>query len=148
MNRSQATRLLEKEGWTRADAIRALEGVDFAQDPDELAVRRSISLFAGPELSKRQRLQAAQKGMVTKRTKEIEVKEQVATQLRSQVEVLASEKDELTEANDVLKKDNKALKNLIDQIKLKIAIDVKNLMRYEDSEIRKALAKWFKSTQG
>lgn len=148
MNKSEATQLLVREGWTKADDLRALERVDFNQNPDELTIRRAISLFAGPELINRQRLQAAQKGMVTKRTKEIEVKEQVATQLRSQVDVMASEKDELTEANDVLKKDNKALKNLIDQIKLKIAIDVKNLMRYEDSELRKALAKWFKSTQG
>jgi len=148
VNRSEATKLLEKEGWTRADAIRALEGVDFGQDPDELAVRRAISLFSGPELSKRQRLQAAQKGMVTKKAKEIEGKEKLNSQLQSQVKVLASEKDELAESNDLLKKDNKALKNLIDQIKLKIAIDVKNLMRYEDSELRRALAKWFKSTQG
>ncbi|MBD2460089.1 hypothetical protein H6G89_03430 [Oscillatoria sp. FACHB-1407] len=141
MNRTDAIRLLEQEGWTRADAIRALEGVDFNQSPDELTIRRVVSLFAGPELIKRQRLQAAQKGMVTKKTKEIEGKEQ-------QVIMLASEKQELVEVNDQLKKDNKALKNLIDQIKLKIAIDVKNLLRYEDSEIRRALAKWFKSTQG
>ncbi len=141
VNRTDAIRLLEQEGWTRADAIRALEGVDFNQSPDELTIRRVVSLFAGPELIKRQRLQAAQKGMVTKKTKEIEGKEQ-------QVIMLASEKQELVEVNDQLKKDNKALKNLIDQIKLKIAIDVKNLLRYEDSEIRRALAKWFKSTQG
>ena len=94
MNKSEATQLLVREGWTKADALRALERVDFNQNPDELTIRRAISLFAGPELINRQRLQAAQKGMVTKRTKEIEVKEQVATQLRSQVDVMASEKDE------------------------------------------------------
>ncbi|MDX2212835.1 MAG: hypothetical protein SFY66_06050 [Oculatellaceae cyanobacterium bins.114] len=115
--------------------------MDFNQSPDELTIRRVISVFAGPELIKRQRLQAAQKGMVTKKTREIEGKDQ-------QVQILASEKEELVEVNDQLKKDNKALKNLIDQIKLKIAIDVKTLLRYEDSEIRRALVKWFKSTQG
>jgi predicted RNase H-like nuclease (RuvC/YqgF family) len=128
--------------------MRALEGVDFGQNPDELTIRRVISLFAGPELSKRQRLQAAQKGMVTKKTKEIESKDRDNHQLRSQVTMLASEKTELAEANDRLKKDNRALKNLIDQIKLKIAIDVKDLLRYEDSQMRKALVKWFKNIQG
>jgi hypothetical protein len=148
VNRSEASQILQQEGWTKADAMRALEGVNFDQDPDELTIRRAISLFAGPELIKRQRLQAAQKGMVTKKVKEVEAKDAIADQLHSQVEVLASEKDELVEVNTQLKKDNKALKNLIDQIKLKLTIDVKNLLRYEDSEIRKALAKWFKNTQG
>lgn len=148
MNRSEAIKLLEQEGWTKADAVRALEGMDFNQSHDELAIRRALSLFAGSELSKRQRLQAAQKGMVTKKAKEIEEKSQANDYLQSQIKILVSEKNELVEANDQLKKDNKALKNLIDQIKLKIAIDVNNLMRYEDSEIRRALAKWFKSTQG
>jgi hypothetical protein len=40
------------------------------------------------------------------------------------------------------------LKNLVDRIKLQIAIDVKKLMQYEDSEIKKALSKWFKGSQG
>lgn len=148
MNKSEAAQLLVEAGWTKADAMRALEGVDFRQNPDEFVILRAALVFAGPELSNRQRLQAAQKGMVTKKVKEIEHKSQVAVQLQSQVKVLASEKDELTAANTQLKQDNKALKNLIDQIKLKIALDVKSLLRYEDSEIRKALAKWFKSMQG
>ncbi|HIK53979.1 MAG TPA: hypothetical protein IGS37_02260 [Synechococcales cyanobacterium M55_K2018_004] len=148
MNKSEAAQLLVEAGWTKADAMRALEGIDFRQNPDEFVILRAALVFAGPELSNRQRLQAAQKGMVTKKVKEIEHKSQVAVQLQSQVKVLASEKDELTAANTQLKRDNKALKNLIDQIKLKIALDVKSLLRYEDSEIRKALAKWFKSMQG
>ena len=56
--------------------------------------------------------------------------------------------DELSDVNDELKKENKALKNLIDMIKLKLAKDVKQLLKYEDSEIRKALVKVFKSTLG
>ena len=147
MNRSETIKLLESEDWTKADAIRALEGLDFSQNPDELTIRRAISLFAGAELYKRQRLQAAQKGMVTKKVKTIEEKDKENSHLQSEVKVLASERVELVEVNDQLKKDNKVLKNLVDQIRLKLAIDVKTLLRYEDSEIRRALMKWFKSTQ-
>ena len=85
---------------------------------------------------------------MTKKTKAIEEQYKENSHLQSEVKVLASEKDELVEVNDQLKKDNKALKNLVDQIRLKLAIDVKTLLRYEDSEIRKALMKWFKNTQG
>lgn len=155
MNKLDAIKVLEKEGWTRADAVRALEKVDFSNDPDELTIRRAISLFAGLELIKRQRLQAAQKGMVTKKAKEIEVKNKISTELENNAKVLSSQKVELTtindqleKANDRLKKDNKSLKNLIDAIKLKMTIDMQKMMQYEDSEIRKALVKWFNSTQG
>ena len=76
MNKSQAIKLLENEAWTKADAMRALELIDFSANPDEITVRRGISPFAGSELIKRQRLQAAQKGLVTKKNREIELKEQ------------------------------------------------------------------------
>ena len=56
--------------------------------------------------------------------------------------------DELTGANDVLKKDNKALKNQIDAIRLRLAQEVKHLLNYDNSEIRKALVKFLKSTLG
>ena len=56
--------------------------------------------------------------------------------------------DELTDANDQLKKENKALKNLVDAIRLRLAKDVKQLLNYDDSEIRKALIKVFKPTLG
>lgn len=72
MNKSQSIKLLESEGWTKADAMRALEVIDFSANPDEITIRRGISLFAGSELIKRQRLQAAQKGLVTKKSNEIE----------------------------------------------------------------------------
>ncbi|SRR5579883_1826995 len=61
---------------------------------------------------------------------------------------LTSEKDELAEVNEHLKKDNKLLKNIVDALKLKLAIDVKKLLQYKDNEIRQALAKWFKGIQG
>ena len=73
MNKSQAIKLLESEAWTKADAMRALEIIDFSTNPDEITIRRAISRFAGSELIKRQRLQAAQKGLVTKKTKETEL---------------------------------------------------------------------------
>ncbi|MDZ8083241.1 MAG: hypothetical protein RMX35_29770 [Nostoc sp. DcaGUA01] len=72
MNKSQSIKLLESEGWTKADAMRALEIIDFSTNPDEITIRRAVSAFAGSELIKRQRLQAAQKGLVTKKSKEIE----------------------------------------------------------------------------
>lgn len=71
MNKRQAIKLLNDDGWTKADAIRALESIDFRTDPDELTIRRRTSPFAGSELKQRQRLQAAQKGLVTKKIKEI-----------------------------------------------------------------------------
>lgn len=176
MKKSDAVNLLASEGWTKADAMRALEGTDFSKNPDELTIRRAVSPFSGAELINRQRLQAAQKGEVTKKNKKIEKKTQENADLESKVRILTSEKRELIESNgqlrrdskdlievnnqlkkdnknlievnDQLKRDNKDLKNLVDAIKLKLAIDVRQLMQYENSEIRKALAKWFKSTQG
>ncbi len=164
MNRLEAIELLKSEGWTKADAIRALEVIDFKTNPDELTIRRAVSSFAGSELIKRQRLQAAQKAMVTKKNKEIEQKDKEYTAkiaqyekqqpeakhnlLEDQIQNLMAQNQELIEVNNQLKKDNKNLKNLVDAIKLRLAIDVKNLLRYEDSEIRIALVKWFKGIEG
>ncbi|MEM8719635.1 MAG: hypothetical protein AAGE84_10040 [Cyanobacteria bacterium P01_G01_bin.39] len=74
MNKTEAILLLNHEGWTKADAQRALAVISFKvdHDVDELTVLRTASKFAGVELLNRQRLQAAQKGMVTKRNKEIQ----------------------------------------------------------------------------
>ena len=74
MNKTEAIQLLNQEGWTKADAKRALEIIDFESrhSVDELTILRTASKFAGTELLNRQRLQAAQKGMVTKRNKEIQ----------------------------------------------------------------------------
>lgn len=233
MNKPQAIKLLKDEGWTEADAKRALAGIDFDTNPNELTIRRTISTFAGSELINRQRLQAAQKGMVTKKTKEIErkdeeyvikinqyeeslklakekyeseiqamllrktdletkvnslvlqnnellrvneqlkkdkielikvkeelgkdrtelsrVKEQIEkdkAELSKVNEKLEEDKIELSKVNEELKKDNKDLKNYVDAIKLRLAIDVNNFLRLEDSEIRKALIKWYKSILG
>lgn len=164
MKKSEAIKLLTKEKWTKADAERALVKVDFRTNPDELTIRRAISSFAGSELLNRQRLQAAQKGLVTKKNKEInEIKEYI-TQLKqdkkklnsslkrdnleAKIETLTATNQELIKVNQALQKDNKNLKNIVDRIKLKLAIDVKKLLRHEDSEIRKGIIKLFKWTLG
>lgn len=68
--------------------------------------------------------------------------------LAAQVEALASNNNELLEANDQLKKDNKSLKNIVDAIRLRLARDTNELLKYEDNELRKALIRLFKWTLG
>ncbi len=164
MNKSEAITLLTREKWTKADAERALVEIDFSTNPDELTVRRAISSFAGSELLNRQRLQAAQKGLVTKKIKEIKALQQDITQLKQErkkpystldkdslevkVKALTAKNKELSAVNQELKKDNKNLKNIVDRIKLKLAIDTKKLLRSEDRELRKEIIKLFKWTLG
>jgi hypothetical protein len=148
VNKVAAIELLVGQGWTKADAGRALEGLNFKLEPDELTVLRAASCFSGEELYKRQRLQAAQKGMVTKKTKQINLTLEANQALKSSSKELSSKNEELTQVNDELKKDNKALKTTIDQIRLRLALDIKRLMQFEDSEIRRQLLKWYSRTQG
>jgi uncharacterized protein (DUF3084 family) len=68
--------------------------------------------------------------------------------LVSKVQTLITEKDELTIANTQLKKENKDLKNIVDQIKLRLARDTKALLEYEDSQIRRAMIRLFRWTLG
>ncbi|HEY9829791.1 MAG TPA: hypothetical protein V6D26_04375, partial [Stenomitos sp.] len=111
-----------------------MAGIDFSTNPGELAIRRTISSFAGTELIQRQRLQAAQKGMVTKKTKEIERKDEEyviqinqyeeslklakekyeseiqalllrKTDLETQVNSIALQNNELIRVNEQLEKD-------------------------------------------
>ena len=148
MKKSDATKLLVSEGWTKADAIRALSDINFQTAPDELTIRRGISQFAGQELINRQRLQAAQKGIVTKRSKELSLTVDENKELQNKTNFLNSKNNELTQVNEELQKDNKALKNIVDQIRLKLALDMKQLVKFEDSEIRKELMKWYTKIQG
>lgn len=155
MKKKEAINLFVGEGWTKVDAERALEGLDFSQDPDELTVYKYSSLFAGKELINRQRSQAAQKSMVTKKTKEIDLKVSENQNLQNKTKILDSENSKLvqtnetlTEVKDQLEQDNRKLKNLVDAIRLRISIDGGKLLQYEDSEIRRALSKWFKGMQG
>jgi outer membrane murein-binding lipoprotein Lpp len=96
--------------------------------------------------------------MVTKKTKELEQYKQAQThntesetkiqELSSKNQTLEAMVKSLTSANDRLKKDNKDLKNIVDRIKLQLVIDMKKLLQYQDSEIRQAAIKLFKSTLG
>ncbi len=70
------------------------------------------------------------------------------TTLETKVKKLNYENTELFGANQQLQKDNKDLKNLVDRIRLQLAQNTKQLLQYEDSEIRKALVKLFKWTLG
>ena len=155
MKKIEAINLFVSAGWTKIDAERALTGLDFSKDPDELTVYKYISLFAGKELINRQNLQAAQKGMVTKKTKEVNLSVIENNDLQNQTKILDSQNSKLSKTNeqltvvkDQLEKENRNLKNLIDAIRLRITIDGGKLLQYEDSEIRKALSKWFKGIQG
>ena len=57
-------------GWTAADAKRAFANID-VKNADERALLDAMVNFAGPMLYERQRLQGAQKGLVTKKEKYI-----------------------------------------------------------------------------
>ena len=152
---------------------------------DEIIIRRVASSFAGAELIKRQNLQRAQKGLVTKSNKEISkykaqieiIKKQVkepdivpSTDLSKQIKELTdkntnlikdnallskknreltNKNNELIKSNNYLKKDNKDLKNIVDAIKLKLAIEIKYVLKLKDiNEIKKRLFKLLKSTLG
>ena len=160
VNKQQAIGILKIEGWTEADAKRAFEGIDFGLDPDELFIRRVSSQFAGAELLQRQRLQAAQKAQVTRKTKELErraleiqslASENLALKTQSsptQDQELIKMNQELIETNLQLKKDNKDLKNIVDVIRLKFAQNTKSILKLEGSELKRAVVKLFNSTLG
>lgn len=166
MNKKEAIKLLNHEGWTKADAQRALESINFqtVTDLDELMIRRAASQFAGAELLNRQRLQAAQKGMVTKRNREIQsyivqIEEltlkigssnsEDSAELEKEVAQLKGKISKLVQANDVLQKDNRNLKNIVDEIRFKLTVEIKDMLNLRNIvEIRKSLIKLLKSTLG
>jgi uncharacterized protein (DUF3084 family) len=69
-------------------------------------------------------------------------------QLEGQVKTLNSENRELVNVNDELKQDNRRLKNLLDAIRLKFSQEMRQVLKTEDSEIRKAIVKLYKSILG
>ncbi len=79
---------------------------------------------------------------------QIETLEGQNFQLSAKVKNLNSSNHELTEVNHELKKDNKRLKNLVDAIRLNLSKNFKSILGSDDSEIRKALAKLYKSLLG
>lgn len=172
VTKKEAINLLKEQGWTKADAERALANFDFNTNLDQLSILQAATEFSGVELYNRQRLQAAQKGLVTRKQKEltekeakihdlvkqiIDLKENAPSaefiQLQAKLQALESDRDEILASKDKLKKvneqlikDNRDLRNIVDHIKLKLARDMKSLMRYEDSEIRRAVIRLFKQT--
>lgn len=70
------------------------------------------------------------------------------TGLENRVKTLSTQNTELLDANEILKKDNRRLKMVIDQIKLRLAHDTKELLQYEDSQLRKAIIRLFRWTLG
>ena len=92
------------------------------------------------------------KELIAIETRDLEVEiERLQTErksLNSRVQRLTNQNSELTDANTALKKDNKNLKNLVDQIRLRLAHDTKMLLKYEDNEIRKAVIRLFRWTLG
>jgi chromosome segregation ATPase len=79
---------------------------------------------------------------------QIETLEGQKFQLSSKVQQLDSSNHELTKVNHELKQDNKRLKNLVDAIRLNLSKSVKGILRSDDSEIKRALAKFYKSLLG
>ncbi len=71
MTKTEAITFAQKFNWTAADAKRAFDGLDFKK-ADEQTLLLALVNFAGPLLLERQRLQAAQKTQVTKKTNYIE----------------------------------------------------------------------------
>ena len=67
MTKTEAITFAKKFNWTAADAERAFDGLDFKK-ADEQDLLLALVNFAGPLLLERQRLQAAQKAQVTKKT--------------------------------------------------------------------------------
>jgi chromosome segregation ATPase len=223
VNKKEAVALLNSWGWTQADANRALVDLDFTQKPGIDQILQVVAHFSGSELAERQRLQAAQKGQVTRKQKELLAKNQELEakdkrihelldkvigldqessakelpKLQSQLRALQSERsailaskydlevqvkelqdyiskletqiqefqttilslhvkieglervnqdlerkiDKILAVNSGLMKDNRLLRNLVDQIKLKLVRDMNNLLRYDDAQIRKEIFK-------
>ena len=70
MRKQDAIAFAKRFDWTVADAKRAFVDLDI-KEADEQSLLLAMANFAGKELLERQRLQAAQKGQVTKKKNEI-----------------------------------------------------------------------------
>lgn len=67
---------------------------------------------------------------------------------QEQINELKNKITNLIEVNDVLKKDNKAMKNIVDEIRFKLTVEIKNILNLKDSQIKQRLVKLLKSTLG
>ena len=84
-------------GWTKSDAERAYKstGIDLKSVDDgvKLPLAMALADFAGKALYERQRLQAAQKGLVTKKTNKIrQIEEDFAAKIERLEDDLKSER--------------------------------------------------------
>ena len=125
MKKSEAIDFLNKEGWKKADARRALDSLDFKRNNSitKMMILRAVSKFAGTELDKRQQLQKGQKIQVTKKTNQINnyiqlIKELKASKSRpsrnfrtgftQEIKQLKDQNKELLKTNQQLQKNQSA----------------------------------------
>lgn len=84
-NKTQAIEYIAKAGWTKADARRALDSLQFPTD--EITILNAVIRFAGPELFDRQKQRAAQKAQVT-------IKKKMVDDLSKQFEIMVDDYEE------------------------------------------------------
>lgn len=159
VTKKEAIAFLREQGWTKADAERALDDLDFSANLDRLSILQAASQFAGAELINRQRLQAAQKGQVTRKQKELAEKEEKIhdlvkqiielkpnpsseelAELQAKLKDLEKERDGLIASKDEIEKQTDELKKVNDSL-MKDNRQLRNLL----DEIRLKLAQEMKS---
>lgn len=90
--KKEAIEYAKKFNWTAADAKRAFANVNLEQ-ASEQDILMALVTFAGSELLERQRLQAAQKGQVTKKNNYIkQIEQDFATKIDQYEETLKKER--------------------------------------------------------
>lgn len=90
--KKEAIEYAKKFNWTAADAKRAFANVNL-EGASEQDILMALATFAGSELLERQRLQAAQKGQVTKKNNYIkQVEQDFATKIDQYEETLKKER--------------------------------------------------------
>ena len=90
--KKEAIEYAKKFNWTAADAKRAFADLNL-EEASEQDILMALVTFAGSELLERQRLQAAQKGQVTKKNNYIkQVEQDFATKIDQYEETLKKER--------------------------------------------------------
>lgn len=130
-------------GSLRSNAERNLQKLQFDYQQLETQVAQMEKNKADLE-NRRDNITVETRALVSK----IERLESEKRHLDSRVQTLVTQKEELSGANVQLKKDNKDLKNTVDQIRLQLARNIKALLQYEDNEIKKAMIRLLGWTLG
>lgn len=90
--KKEAIEYAKRFNWTAADAKRAFANLNL-EEASEQDILMALVTFAGSELLERQRLQAAQKGQVTKKNNYIkQVEQDFATKIDQYEETLKKER--------------------------------------------------------